>query len=170
MKTLLLFAFLSFTPTWESKEVDKLSIDLNGDGKKDTLVFIHNGSSDPGDYHLLKIEWDNGCSDYLDKRGGAWIKSEYLSSISKAKSDLLAVVEINGKTALILKEFPFASMPNKYVVYTFNKDGKQQKIFEEHLEKFKFTNNLITGEKPDENWIRHKKVFKLKDSKFIQEK
>ena len=171
MKTLLLlFTLLSFTPKFELTEVDRLTIDLNGNGKNDTLVFLKTQYDDPGDYHFLRIDWDNGGSNYLTEEYGAWIKDEYLSSISKAKSDNLAVVEINGKTALILKEYPFASTPNKYVIYTFDKNGKKQKIFEEHLEKFKFTDNMITGERPDENWIRHEKIFKLKDSVYIQEK
>lgn len=42
-------------------------------------------------------------------------------------------------------------MPSKYMIYTFDKNGKGHKIFEEHLEKFEFTGNMITDEIPDED-------------------
>lgn len=168
MKIILLLTVLFFIPKFEFNEVGRLSIDLNGN--EDTIVLLKTKFDDPGDYHFLRIDWDNNKREFLTDDYGAWIKDKYFTKISKAESDLLAVVEINGKTAIILKEHPFSSLPNKYVIYTFDENGGKQKIFEEHLEKFNFTNNTITGEKPDENWIRHEKTFKLKDSKILQGK
>lgn len=172
MKTLLilLFTFLSFIPKFELSEVNRLCIDLNGNGKKDTLVFLKTQYDDPGDYHYLRVDWDDSQSMYIKEEYGAWIKDEYFTKIGKANSDLLAVVEINGKSALILKEYPSGSSPSKYMIYTFDQNGKDNKIFEEHLEKFEFSKNMITGERPDEDWIRHKKVYRLKGSRFFLEK
>jgi hypothetical protein len=114
------------------------TIDLNYDNVIDTLVFIKNKERDePGDWHALEIKL-SGLKDITFEDNLGWIIQ------SNTPNNLLAHKYANlinlssSQRALIIKSYPYASIPKLHTVLIFSKNINAEVAFKENINNIEF--------------------------------